>query len=426
MGNEGGVDAFIQAIGIAEAKRIAEDEWDSTARPAQLPPEGDWRVWLFMGGRGAGKTRAGAEWIRSRIAAGARRIALIAPALNDAREVMIDGASGLSRLGPADDRPAYESSRRRLVWPCGAVAYVFSAEDCDSLRGPQFDTAWADEFAAWPDPQGVLDTLRPALRLGDDPRLMVTTTPRPIPALKRLIAAPDTVMTNSGSAENIAHLAPGFIAAMQAAYGASRLGRQELDGELIEDPPGALWTRDQIEQAFASIPGDLDRILVAVDPPATSNARSDECGIVVAGVAGEGNSRIAFVLADKSFGPASPSAWAGQVAEAFECFEADAVIAEANQGGEMVASVLRAAAPDLPVTLVRASRGKRTRAEPVAALYAAGRVRHAGRFPALEDQMCSFGAPDGPRSSPDRVDALVWAVSALLLKSAGTPRLRAL
>ncbi|HAQ36604.1 MAG TPA: ATP-binding protein, partial [Alphaproteobacteria bacterium] len=196
-----------------------------------------------------------AEWIRSRIAAGARRIALIAPALNDAREVMIDGASGLSRLGPADDRPAYESSRRRLVWPCGAVAYVFSAEDCDSLRGPQFDTAWADEFAAWPDPQGVLDTLRPALRLGDDPRLMVTTTPRPIPALKRLIAAPDTVMTNSGSAENIAHLAPGFIAAMQAAYGASRLGRQELDGELIEDPPGALWTRDQIEQAFASIPG---------------------------------------------------------------------------------------------------------------------------------------------------------------------------
>lgn len=426
MGNEKAIEAFIRAVGRAEAKRIALDEWDASARPAQLPPDGDWRGWLFMGGRGAGKTRAGAEWVRSRIAAGAKRIALIAPALNDAREVMIDGESGLAGLGPEADRPSYETSRRRLVWPCGAVAYVFSAEDRDSLRGPQFDTAWADEFAAWPDPQGVLDTLRPALRLGDDPRLMVTTTPRPIPALKRLIAADGTVVTHSASAENKANLAPGFIAAMEAAYGASRLGRQELGGELIEDPPGALWTRDGVEAAFAARPPDLDRIVVAVDPPASANANSDECGIVVAGAAGEGAARTAFILADRSFGPASPSAWAGVVAKAFESFEADAVIAEANQGGDMVASVLKAAAPDLPVTLVRASRGKRTRAEPVAALYAAGRVRHAGRFPALEDQMCSFGAPDGPRSSPDRVDALVWAVSSLLLKSTGTPRLRAL
>ncbi|MFC2925183.1 DNA-packaging protein [Hyphobacterium vulgare] len=405
---------------------IASDGWEFWAHDAQLPPDGEWRVWLFMGGRGAGKTRAGAEWVRSRITEGARRIALIAPALNDAREVMIDGESGLAGLGPEADRPSYETSRRRLVWPCGAVAYVFSAEDRDSLRGPQFDTAWADEFAAWPDPQGVLDTLRPALRLGNDPRLMVTTTPRPIPALKRLIAADGTVVTHSASAENAANLAPGFIAAMEAAYGASRMGRQELGGELIEDPPGALWTRDGVEAAFAARPADFDRIVVAVDPPASANANSDECGIVVAGAAGEGAARTAFILADRSFGPASPSAWAGVVAQAFESFEADAVIAEANQGGDMVASVLKAAAPDLPVTLVRASRGKRTRAEPVAALYTAGRVRHAGRFPALEDQMCSFGAPDGPRTSPDRVDALVWAVSSLLLKSAGTPRLRAL
>jgi phage terminase large subunit-like protein len=402
------------------------DDWPFWARSEQIPPDGSWNVWLFLGGRGAGKTRAGAEWIRTQIAAGCRRIGLIAPTLSDAREVMIGGPSGLARIGQEDERPRFESSRRRLVWPNGAEGYVFSAEDPDSLRGPQFDAAWADEFAAWSYPQETLDTLRMGLRLGEKPRLMVTTTPRPIPALKALVGQTDIALTRAATADNAACLADGFVAAMQSSYGGSLLGRQELDGILIEDPDGALWTRKDIESACGGETVDPQRIIVAVDPPATGQARADECGIIVAGVSGEGRDRTAIILADRSFGPAKPSAWAEAVAAAFDGFEADYVVAEANQGGDMVASVLKAARPGLPVKLVHASRGKRTRAEPVAALYSAGRVRHAGRFPALEDQMCAFGAPDANIKSPDRVDALVWAVSELLLNRPGAPRLRRL
>lgn len=379
-----------------------------------------------MGGRGAGKTRAGAEWVAGQVRAGKRRIALVAPTLGDAREVMIEGPSGLARIGMRAERPRFEVSRRRLVWPCGALGYVFSAEDPDSLRGPQFDCAWADEFAAWARPQAALDNLQLGLRLGDNPQLAITTTPRPIPALKRLLKSPGLAISRAATFSNTANLAPGFFEAVQAAYGGSRLGRQELDGELIEDPPGALWTRAQIEGAIVSSAGAFDRIVVAVDPPASAKPGSDECGIVIAGARGSGTTRNAIVLADHSFGPASPEAWAGVVARAYEEFEADAVIAEANQGGDMVASVLKAAHAALPVKLVRASRGKHVRAEPVAALYAARRVTHAGRFPALEDQMCGFGAPGGSNNSPDRVDALVWAVTALLLNMPGTPRLRRL
>ncbi|WP_407658369.1 DNA-packaging protein [Maricaulis maris] len=399
----------------------------------QLPPPGEWRTWLFLGGRGAGKTRAGAEWVRHRALRTVSRIALVGPTFNDVREVMIEGPSGLLRLGSRAERPRYEVSRKRLVFPSGSLAYAFSAEDADGLRGPQFDYAWGDEFAAWSDPQRVLDTLRMGVRLGGAPQILLTTTPRPIPALKALVKSWDpngpVRVTHQPTAANAANLAPGFVEALNAAYGGSMLGRQEVEGLLIDDPEGALWTRDQIEAARLEtghpVP-ELDRIVVALDPPASGGPRSDECGIVVAGAQGEGPARCAVVLADLSFGPALPADWAARAATAFEDYSADALIAEANQGGEMVRSVLQAAAPGLPVRLVHASRGKRARAEPVAALYAAGRVRHARPCPALEDQMCAFGAADGPKSSPDRVDALVWAISDLVLGRVGAPRLRRL
>ncbi|WP_429911501.1 DNA-packaging protein [Glycocaulis sp.] len=418
MRRPAGIDALIASIDASEAERILDD-WESWAHPAQLPPAGDWQAWLFLGGRGAGKTRAGAEWIRARIAGGAGRIALVGPTHGDVREVMIAGPSGLRSLGPRRERPVWEATRRRLVWPSGAVAYTFSGEDPDALRGPQFDTAWADEFAAWRYPQGVLDMLRFGLRLGADPRLMVTTTPRPLPALKRLIAAQGTAVTHATSEANAAHLAPGFIRALREHYGASRLALQELEGRLVDDPEGALWTREMIDAALAREAVEAERIVVAVDPPAGSTG--DECGIVVAGAAGQGARQVFSVIADYSL-RARPEGWAKQVAKAFTAHEADSVVAESNQGGEMVRAVLAAALPGLPVRLVHASRAKRARAEPVAALYAAGRVAHAMRMPGLEDQMCAFGAP-GFTGSPDRVDALVWAIAAL--KGGGAePRLR--
>lgn len=394
-------------------------DWRQWAHGKQTAPPGDWRIWMFLGGRGAGKTRAGAEWVRAQVAAGARRIALVGPAFQDVREVMLGGPSGLMNLGYPHERPAYEVSRRRVVWPGGAVGYAFSAEDPDGLRGPQFDAAWADEFAAWTRPQETLDMLRLGLRLGADPRLVITTTPRAIPAVKNLIGAPGVALTRYATVENRHNLAPGFIEAMEAQYAGSHLFRQELEGMLVDDPEGAVWTRALIEQALRLEAPEPERIVVAVDPPA-GDGSGDACGIIVAGAAGTGRTSRAVILADASL-HARPEAWAARVAETFEAHDADSVVAEANQGGDMVRAVLQAAARDLPVRLVRASRGKRARAEPAAALYAAGRVAHAGRFPALEDQMCAFGAP-GEHASPDRADALVWALAALM--DAAGPRMR--
>ena len=422
--------AFLKVATKSEVDRIARG-WMTDSAPSQLALPDNWLIWLFMGGRGAGKTRAGSEWVAQRVIEGCRRIALVAPTFGDVREVMMEGPSGLLHVGPASLRPHYEVSRKRVVWDCGAVGYGFSAEDADGLRGPQFDCAWGDEFAAWKEPQTVLDTLRMGLRLGQRPQLMLTTTPRPIPALKALVAqennkASRIVVSHQSTAGNRKNLAPGFVTAMQASYGRSSLGRQELEGLLVDDPPGALWQRSQVEAVRVSQVPQLDRIVVAVDPPITGGPRSDECGIVVAGACGAGVSRRAYVLADLSFGPALPAVWAGAVARGFEAWQADCVIAEANQGGEMVRSVLMAADAGLPIHLVHATRGKHVRAEPIAALYTAGRVRHADSFGALEDQMCSFGAPDGPRASPDRVDALVWAITDLLMGRGGAPRLRQL
>lgn len=405
-----------------------EREWLLNGRREQHPPAGDWRTWLIMGGRGSGKTRAGAEWVHALASAEQRsnlRIALVAETLGDAREVMIDGVSGICRIA-RKKRPDFEISRRRLVWPNGAVAQIFSSEDPEALRGPQFHFAWCDELAKWKHAEETFDMLQFGLRLGADPRQLVTTTPRPVPVLKRLIADPGTSLIRISTEANAKNLAPGFLEVLEARYGGTRLGRQEIAGELIEDREDALWKRADIEACRIGFQGGrfagaLRRIVVAVDPPSGSGAGSC-CGIVVAGLETSGR---AVVLADCSVEGASPAGWAHAVAKAFSRFQADRVVAEVNQGGEMVTAMLKSVDSVLPVTMVRATRGKFLRAEPVAALYEQGRVSHAGRFADLEDQMCDFG-PDGLSSgrSPDRLDALVWALTALLLEGSGEPRVR--
>jgi phage terminase large subunit-like protein len=377
---------------------------------------------VFIGGRGAGKTRAGAEWV-SRLArsGGAGRIALIGPTFHDVREVMIEGDSGIRSL--PGEPPVYQASRKRLVWGNGAQAACLSAEDPNSLRGPQFDAAWGDELCFWAYPEAALQTLELALRLGARPRMLVTTTPRPIRALKQLLAAPDTVMTRSPTWKNAAYLSPHFVAALNQRYAGTAEHRQELLGEMIETPVGAMWTRAQIEALRKPVEALFDRIVVAVDPPAGMGA--DACGIVAAAAWGEGPARRAAVLADATVHGAGPHVWATRAAELARSVGAGAIVAEANNGGEMVREVLQTAAPEILVRLVHASVGKRARAEPVAALYAQGRVVHAAAFPDLEDEMCAYGSA-GFTGSPDRLDAMVWALTDLMLRSPPEPRIRLL
>ena len=405
-----------------EVRFLAED-WRFWARPDQLAPGTGWTTWLVLGGRGAGKTRAGAEWIAGEVAAArAGRIALVGETLADAREVMIDGPSGLRTIARDADQPRYEVTRKRLLWPNGAVAHVFSAGEPDSLRGPQFDAAWGDELAKWRYAEAAWDMLQFGLRLGERPRQVMTTTPRPVPVLKRLIADETTAVTRASTHANRANLADGFFRTVIARYEGTRLGRQELDAELIEDNPDALWSREVVERArVATRPVDFTRIVVGVDPPATGTAKADECGIVCAALSPTGE---AYVLDDRSMGGLSPLAWAKRVAGCFRAHEADRIVAEANQGGDMVEAVMRQEMPDAPIRLVRATRGKSLRAEPVAALYERGFVHHVGAFAKLEDQMCDW-VPGG--KSPDRLDALVWALSELMLTGeAGTPKMRRL
>ncbi|MDP2621348.1 MAG: terminase family protein [Hyphomicrobiales bacterium] len=393
------------------------------ARKDQRPPEGAWTTWLMLGGRGAGKTRAGAEWVRG-MALGRRpfaeepagRIALVGQTLQDVREVMVEGVSGLMRVHPWYERPRHEVSRRRLVWSNGTVAELFSAEEPDSLRGPQFAAAWADEIAKWRYPQRTWDMLQFALRIGNQPRQTVTTTPRPIPLIKALIESPATRLSRATTAMNANNLAPGFLDTVVAAYAGTRLGRQELDAEILDDRPDALWSRAMIEAARAAKTPQLVRVVVAVDPPAASSQGADACGIVAAGLGVDG---LAYVLADETAAGLKPTAWARRAIALYQRLAADRLVVEVNQGGEMAEAVLRQVEPSLAISAVRASRGKWTRAEPVAALYEQGRAAHAGSFPELEDEMCDF-ATDGLSSgrSPDRVDALVWALTALML----TPR----
>lgn len=400
-----------------------------TARLEQYPLGLVAPIWLVLGGRGAGKTRLGAEWVNGLVGRWSpfantrhRAIALVGETLGDVREVMIEGPSGII-ASARSERPRYEASRRRLVWPSGAVALAFSSEDPDSLRGPQFDAAWCDEPAKWRHPEETYDMLQFGLRLGEAPRQLLTTTPKPVPLIRRLLDDPAVVVTRMRTTDNAGHLAPGFLAAVERRYGGTRLGRQELDGELIEDREDALWTRAIIEAAYVATAPDLRRIVVAVDPSASARRSSDACGIVAAGLDADGN---AVVLADATLPAARPQAWAQAATELYRRLAADCLVAEVNQGGDMVGAVIRTADPSVPVKPVRATRGKWTRAEPVAMLYQQGRVRHAGRFAALEDEMCDFG-PDGLSGgrSPDRVDALVWAITELM-PTAAEPRVRGL
>ena len=403
-------------------------DWRNWGREEkQLPPDGLlWRNWLILGGRGAGKTRAGAEWVRARalglwpeLGPRAERIAIIGPTFDEVRLVMIEGKSGLLGIHMHDERPKYEPSKRLLTWPNGSIAQVFSADEPESLRGPQFDAAWCDELAKWKQAGDVWDMLAFALRLGGNPRAVITTTPRPTLALKKLITDLATAVTRSRTADNRAHLAPSFWEDVQVRYAGTRLGRQELDGELIEDDPDALFRRELIEQGRVKAAPELVRVVVAVDPPASHGKKSNACGIICAGLGADGR---AYVLDDQSVQGARPAVWAARVVALYHARQACRVVAEVNQGGAMVEQVLREVDPQLSFRAVHASRGKRARAEPVAALYEQGRVRHAGVFPELEDEMCS-AIRDGIKS-PDRLDAMVWAVSDLMLRRVAEPRVR--
>lgn len=409
-------------------RRALLQTWHAWAHPGQTAPPGTWRVWLIRAGRGFGKTRAGAEWVSAVARAMPdARIALVGASIDDARRVMIEGQSGLIGVAHAGEEVEWRASAAELRFASGARGYLYSAAAAETLRGPEHHFAWCDELAKWRRGDAAWDNLMMGLRLGDHPRAVVTTTPRPNALMRRVMALPDLVETRGRTGDN-PHLPDSFVAAMAAHYGGTRLGRQELEGELIDDVPGALWTRAMIEACRVDAAPDLVRVVVGVDPPAgtISGDGGDACGIVVVGLDADGNGHV---LDDASIAAASPEGWARAVAACAARHRADRVVAEANNGGAMVKSVLLAADVALPVRLVRASTGKVARAEPVAALYEHGRVAHCGRFALLEDELCGLmvgGGYDGPGRSPDRADALVWALSELMLSGKGQASIRTL
>ena len=410
--------AFLEKIG-PEGRRELLTKWRGfLARPDQLAPDGDWIIWLALAGRGWGKTKTGAEWIREEVDAGrAKSVALVAETYADARQVMVEGDSGLLGCYPEGDpnRPQYLPSQKKLIWPNGAVGLHFDAREPGQLRGPQFDLAWCDELAKWRYARETWDMLMFGLRLGEHPRVMITTTPRNIELIKELIARAGrddgVTVTRGKTSDNSGNLAKSFMKEIHDKYAGTRLGRQELDAEILEDTPGALWTRSNLDVHRKSEVPDLVRIVVAVDPPATSNENSDEAGVVAVGIAADGHG---YVLADGSFGPATPNEWGRRTFALFDEHDADKVVIETNQGGDMAEDVLRSVRPNAPIKRVHASRGKAARSEPIAALYEQGRISHVGAFPELEDQMTLMTnhGYEGT-GSPDRVDALVWACSEL-------------
>jgi phage terminase large subunit-like protein len=423
------VRTLLTGLGWRNLERFATD-FNSFAHPHQIPPDlgrngKPWTTWLILGGRGAGKTRAGAEWVRSvALADGQSRIALVGETEHEVRSVMVEGVSGLLAVHRSDEDLKWYPARRRLEWKSGAVAEIFSAENYEGLRGPQFSAAWCDELAKWRQAEATFNMLQFGLRLGQRPRQVITTTPRPIPLLKKLIGDAAAAMTHAGTAANALNLAPSFVEQVLARYKGTRLGRQEIDGEIIEERADALWTRAGLESCRVAVAPPLTRIVIAVDPPASAKRGADACGIVAAGRAGDG---AIYVIEDASVSGLSPQGWATKAVSLWHRLKADSLVAEVNQGGDMVKAVIAEADPEVPVVAVRATRGKWQRAEPVSLMYEQGRVRHAGAFPELEDEMCDFGI-DGLSSgrSPDRLDALVWAVAALTFAKKGEPRVRGL
>jgi len=411
--------------------------WEFWAMEHQRPPPGDWRAWVVLGGRGAGKTRAGAEWVRN-MAEGsrtldpglARRIALVGETIDQAREVMVMGDSGILACCPPDRKPSWIAGRNLVRWPNGAEAQLFSAHSPESLRGPQFDAAWTDELAKWPKAAETWDMLGFALRLGRDPKVCVTTTPRASRVLRELLEQESTVSTHAPTEANAANLAPGFIAEMRARHGRGRLARQELDGLFLEDVEGALWPQGTLADCLRGDAPPLDRVVVAVDPSVSAGRGADEVGIIVAGVEAKGPRQDwrGWVLEDATVSGCSPAVWMARAVEAYRRHGADRLVAEVNQGGELVREVLAQIDPGVAFKPLHAVRDKSVRAEPVAVLYEQGRVFHAGGFPKLEDQMAEMSATGfRGRGSPDRVDALVWALTELMLGPAsGPPRARVL
>ena len=401
----------------AQLAAALETSWPASARPNQLPPAGDWQVWLLLAGRGFGKTRTLAEWVCQQAASGqASRIALVAATAADARDVLVEGQSGILAVSPQWFRPVYEPSKRRLTWPNGAIATTFSAEEPERLRGPQHDAAVCDELGAWSRPE-TWDMLQFGLRLGRNPRCLVATTPRPTKLIRELLGREgrDVVVTRGSTYENRANLAPGFFNQIIGKYEGTRLGRQELNAELLDDTPGALWRHTVIDAARQAAAPQLARIVVAIDPAVSTGEEADETGILVVGKDTQGHG---YVLADLS-GKHQPVEWATIATTAYRTHRADRIVAERNNGGAMVEATIRMVDNNVPVTTVWASRGKVARAEPVSALYEQGRVHHIGTFPQLEDQMCAFTS-DFDRAkagySPDRLDALVWALTELLVE----------
>jgi phage terminase large subunit-like protein len=433
----GEAEAMLTEMPLRPWLRAARD-FVSLAHAHQEPPAAaangaPWTTWLLLGGRGAGKTRTGAEFVRALVHghppyAGAPHgsIALVGETEHDVREVMIEGPAGLLRVSPRSERPHWTATRRRLEWPNGAVAYAFSAEDPEQLRGPQFDAAWCDELAKWKHADATFDMLQFGLRLGPRPRQLVTTTPRPIALIKRLIADPRTALTRAATQANAAHLSPAFLDEILARYAGTRLGRQEIDGEIIEERADALWSRALIEAARVAAAPPLQRIVIGIDPPGSARPGADACGIVAAGMAESG---VVYVLEDASVQGLAPAGWAAKAVALYRRLKADALVAEVNLGGDMVRAVLAQVDATVPVKCVHATRGKWLRAEPVAAMYSQGKVKHVDPpLAALEDEMADFGLGGlSSGASPDRLDALVWAVTELTRRGGWQgPRIRSL
>ena len=403
-----------------------EYDWRFWARKEQLAPDGDWLTWVINAGRGFGKTRAGAEWVKEQVDAGRQRIALIGETYKDLVEVMCFGDSGLASVFPDHQRPKIVANPSvQITFHTGAIALGYNATQPAQLRGPQFDAAWCDELAKWRYARETWDMLQFGLRLGERPQALVTTTPRPITVLKEIMADDATVITHGSTFDNAGNLAASFLKQIRNRYEGTRLGRQELNAEMLDDLPGALWTRAMIDEHRKREAPDMRRVVVAVDPSGTGGADDDgdSIGIVVAGLGVDGR---AYVLADRTC-KLSPDGWGRRAVVAYHEFSADRIVAERNFGGAMVEHVIRTVDKSASYKEVTASRGKVARAEPVAALYEQGRVSHIGSLPDLEDQMCQIG-PDGyiGDGSPDRADALVWALTELMLKTQLEPRVRAL
>jgi len=416
-------------------RRTLDEFWPAWLHRGQAPPAGNWAVWLMLTGRGFGKTRAGAEWVSALARAdGGLRIALVGATIEDAVKVMVTGQSGVMRVARTGETVVFRKSERLVRFASGAEARLYSGANPEKLRGPEHHVAWCDEIAKWRHPEETWDNLQLGLRLapaagsglGDVPRTLVTTTPRAVPLLRKLV---ETAAVTRGRTADNPHLPPAWVARMEAEYRGTRKGREELDGELIGEAEGALWSRALIEACrgpgFAGPEGPggerfFRRIAIGVDPPAS--ATGDACGIVACAVDADG---VGHVIGDHSVRGLSPEGWAGKATEAALAWGADIVVVEANQGGDMALSVLKARDSALPVRKVFARYGKGDRAEPVGLLFETGQARFAGSFPELEDELCAMtrgGGYAGPGRSPDRADAMVWAMSALMLGERGAPR----